>query len=169
MTRGGADTAERQHLHASGRVSFLQLLILPTLDRNDISFLSNSHQRWALKLPLHLLVPPPLHSQATERVERGPAGRSRGTWDAGAGVGNVECGDVKCWPDRGPRPHHTTSPLHKSTNVAAEGLFPGRALLSSQGGVLQSCRGSGRVQGPRSRKVSDLRAEQGLRGKIPQP
>ena len=38
MTRGGADTAERQHLHASGRVSFLQILILPTPDRNDISF-----------------------------------------------------------------------------------------------------------------------------------
>ena len=58
-TRGGADTAERQHLHASDRVSFLQLLILPTPDRNDISFLSNLHQRWAPKMPLHRMVPLP--------------------------------------------------------------------------------------------------------------
>ena len=77
-TRGGADTAERQHLHASGRVSFLQLLILPTPDRNDISSLSNLHQRWALKMPLHLLVPPTLHSQATSGWVTGLLGAAVG-------------------------------------------------------------------------------------------
>ena len=86
-TRGDADTAERQHLHASGRVSFLQLLILPTPDRNDISSLSNLRQRWTLKMSLHRLVPPTLHSQATSGWMTGLLGAA--AWrrrNAGAGA-----------------------------------------------------------------------------------
>ena len=119
MTRGDADTAERQHLHAPGRVSSLHLLILPIPDRYDISCLSNLRQRWARKMPLHRLVPPTLHSQATERVECGPVGRSRGTWDAGAGVGNVECGNVKCWPvcRAAPTPHYLAAYAKAQTSL----------------------------------------------------
>ena len=86
-TRGDADTAERQHLHASGRVSSLHLLILHIPDRHDISFLSNLRQRWALKMPLHRLVPPTLHSQATSGWVTGLLGAAE--WrrrDAGAGA-----------------------------------------------------------------------------------
>ena len=81
MTRGGADTAERQHLHASGRVSFLQILILPTPDRNDISFLSNKHQRWAIKCryPMRYTVGAPSRTApATEGEEVEPAWCSQG-------------------------------------------------------------------------------------------
>ena len=48
-----------QHLVSprSNPVSFLQLLMLPIPNQNDISLLSNLHQWWALKIPLHLLVP----------------------------------------------------------------------------------------------------------------
>ena len=44
----------------------------------------------------------------TRRRDDKPAGRSRGTRYAGAGVGIVGCGDVKCWPVRGaePTPHY---------------------------------------------------------------
>ena len=106
-TRGDADTAERQHLHASGLVSFLQLLILPTPNRNDISSLSNLRQRWALKMPLHLLVPTTLHSQATSGWMTGLLGAAVDA-GRGRGGGNVECGDVKCWPVCGaePTPHY---------------------------------------------------------------
>ena len=149
---------------SSGRVRSLHFLILPIPDRYDISCLSNLRQRWARKMPLHRLVPPTLHSQATSGWMTGLLGAAVDA-ERGCRNGNVECGDVECWPVCGAAPSSHYLATYEKHTVAAEGLLPGRALLSSQGGVLQSCRGSGRVQGPRSRKVSDLRAEQGLRGR----
>ena len=148
-TRGDADTAERQHLHALGRVSSLHLLILPIPERHDISFLSNLRQRWAMKMPLHRLVPP--RYTAKQR-----AGGRRACWTQPRGGGGTRKQE---WKRRmrqrevltGTRGRvHTTLPSHlrKSTNVAAEGRLPDWALLFPKR-FLQSCRGSGRVQEPR--------------------
>ena len=100
-----------------------------------------------------------------------PRGGSRGCWaqprDAGRGRRRGSCWMRRRGVLAGTRGRaHTTLPCHlrKSTPSLRKDFFLIGLCFPPQG-VLQSCRGSGRVQGPRERNVSDLRAEQGLRGR----
>ena len=120
-------------------------------------FLSNKHQRWAMncRYPMRYTVGAPSRTApATEGEEVEPAGAQPRMRDAGTGAGNVECGDVTCWPEREGRAN-TTLPhrLPKST-TSLRGLLPGQALISH--GVYWVAEGRGGSTGQGARRTAAM-------------